>query len=61
MAKLILILLAPGIVLGIVFAIFPGLIGAGSGEVDDADEEECPYCGSGDYDGNHCYTCGKDC
>ena len=23
-------------------------------------EEECPYCGSGDTDGNHCHTCGGD-
>ena len=21
---------------------------------------ECPYCGSGDTDGNHCYTCDDD-
>ena len=23
-------------------------------------DEECPYCGSGDTDGNHCYTCDED-
>ena len=23
-------------------------------------DEECPYCGSGDTDGNHCYTCEED-
>lgn len=23
-------------------------------------DEECPYCGSGDTDGNHCYTCDDD-
>ena len=23
-------------------------------------DEECPYCGSGDTDGNHCYTCEDD-
>ena len=22
--------------------------------------EDCPYCGSGDTDGNHCYTCDDD-
>lgn len=26
----------------------------GSGDYD------CPYCGSGDSDGNHCYTCDDD-
>lgn len=24
------------------------------------EDEECPYCGSGDTDGNHCYTCDDD-
>ena len=23
-------------------------------------EEDCPYCGSGDTDGNHCYNCDED-
>ena len=23
-------------------------------------DEECPFCGSGDTDGNHCYTCDDD-
>ena len=23
-------------------------------------DEECPYCGSGDTDGNHCYTCDEE-
>lgn len=23
-------------------------------------DEECPYCGSGDTDGNHCYNCDDD-
>ena len=23
-------------------------------------EEECPFCGSGDTDGNHCYNCDED-
>ena len=27
---------------------------------DDDDDHSCPACGSGDYDGNHCYTCHKD-
>lgn len=24
------------------------------------DDDDCPYCGSGDTDGNHCYTCDDD-
>ena len=24
------------------------------------EEHECPYCGSGDTDGNHCYNCDED-
>jgi hypothetical protein len=24
------------------------------------DDEECPNCGSGDTDGNHCYDCGDE-
>ena len=31
-------------------------VGFGGSEED----EECPYCGSGDTDGNHCYTCDDD-
>ena len=23
-------------------------------------DDECPYCASGDTDGNHCYTCDED-
>ena len=23
-------------------------------------DDECPYCGSGDTDGNHCYDCDED-
>lgn len=30
--------------------------GSISGDIDD----DCPYCGSGDTDGNHCYTCDDD-
>lgn len=25
-----------------------------------SDADACPYCGGGDTDGNHCYTCGED-
>lgn len=31
-----------------------------NGEVTGEEDEECPYCGSGDTDGNHCYTCDDD-
>ena len=30
--------------------------GSSSGYIDD----ECPYCGGGDTDGNHCFTCDDD-
>ena len=33
--------------------------GSGSGSSHYGDED-CPYCGSGDTDGNHCYTCDDD-
>ena len=33
--------------------------GSGSGSSHYVDED-CPYCGSGDTDGNHCYTCDDD-
>lgn len=33
--------------------------GGGSGSAH-YEDEECPYCGSGDTDGNHCYTCDDD-
>ena len=38
--------------------IFSGA-GGGSGSAH-YEDEECPYCGSGDTDGNHCYTCHDD-
>ena len=28
--------------------------------VDDVFDEECPYCGSSDTDGNHCFDCDED-
>ena len=58
-----------GNILGGVIAIIIGLAcqvlfffmlyGAPAGGYD-GDDEECPYCGSGDIDGNHCYTCDGD-
>ena len=32
----------------------------GSGRHTSHLDEECPYCGSGDTDGNHCYTCDEE-
>ena len=36
------------------------LLGESSGGGGGYHNEECPYCGSGDTDGNHCYTCNDD-
>lgn len=36
------------------------LVGEFSGGGDGYHDEECPYCGSGDTDGNHCYNCHED-
>ena len=61
-----------GNILGGIIAIIIGLIvqglmllyifageGGGGGR-SRYEDEECPYCGSGDTDGNHCYTCDDD-
>lgn len=32
----------------------------GSGAGLGGEDEDCPYCGGGDTDGNHCYTCDDD-
>lgn len=37
-----------------VWMFFGGDVPIGGGD------EDCPYCGSGDTDGNHCYTCDDD-
>ena len=37
-----------------------GGFASGSSKQTSYTDEECPYCGSGDTDGNHCYTCEKD-
>jgi hypothetical protein len=34
--------------------------GSGSGSGYSEEDDECPFCGSGDTDGNHCYTCDED-
>ena len=58
-----------GKILGGIIAIIIGLIGEviwaaifyGGGVLyGDGEGEDCPYCGSGDTDGNHCYTCDDD-
>ena len=36
------------------------LVGEYSGGGCGYHEEDCPYCGSGDTDGNHCYNCDDD-
>ena len=36
------------------------LVGEFSGGGGGYHDEECPYCGSGDTDGNHCYNCHED-
>ncbi|MBP3895396.1 MAG: hypothetical protein J6D07_02915 [Mogibacterium sp.] len=33
---------------------------SGKVPIGDGEGEDCPYCGSGDTDGNHCYTCEED-
>ena len=33
---------------------------SGKVPIGDGEGEDCPYCGSGDTDGNHCYTCDDD-
>lgn len=34
--------------------------GSGSGFGSDSEDITCPYCGSDDTDGNHCYNCDED-
>ena len=61
-----------GNILGGILAIIIGLVvqglmllfifsgeGGGTGR-SHYEDEECPYCGSGDTDGNHCYSCDDD-
>ena len=40
--------------------IFGSGLEAGSGSTHSFIDDECPYCGSGDTDGNHCYDCDED-
>lgn len=51
------------VVLGLVCEVIWWLIMTGGefvGSVGGYHDEECPYCGSGDTDGNHCHTCDGD-
>lgn len=47
------------VVQGLVLIYFFSGAGGGTGSSYN-DDDECPYCGSGDTDGNHCYTCDDD-
>lgn len=58
-----------GNILGGIIAITAGLffqivwsciLRGGDIPIGDGEGEDCPYCGSGDTDGNHCYTCEDD-
>jgi hypothetical protein len=60
-----------GNILGGIVAIVIGLLvqgllflyvfgGSGVSFGNSEEDEDCPYCGSGDTDGNHCYTCDDD-
>ena len=43
--------------IGINIGMLAGEFSGGGGGYHD---EDCPYCGSGDTDRNHCYTCDDD-
>ena len=49
--------IAVGILINFAMIYGSGIEGRSSSGYQD---EECPYCGSGDTDGNHCYTCDDD-
>ena len=52
-----IIAIVVGILANIAMLLGSHLEGSGStGSID----HDCPYCGSGDTDGNHCYTCDED-
>lgn len=51
-----LICIASGIAANI--GLVMGEFGSGRGRT--YYDEECPYCASGDTDGNHCYSCEED-
>ena len=70
-----ILMIGEGSIVGGIVAIIIGIVvniamlygsfaegGASGGLSSGADvfDEECPFCGSGDTDGNHCYTCEKD-
>lgn len=51
-------LVVQGLILLYIFSGAGGGSGSGSGYSEE--DDECPFCGSGDTDGNHCYTCDED-
>lgn len=54
---LIAIVIGIGINIAMIYGGYAeGNTGGGHSYIDD----ECPFCGSGDTDGNHCYTCNED-
>lgn len=63
-----ILLISDGSVIGGILSIVIGVgtnIAMGAGVLDGSGStysglDDCPYCGSGDTDGNHCYTCDED-
>ena len=55
---IVVILIGIGINIAMVYGSYAEGSSGGGGHsyIDD----ECPYCGSGDTDGNHCYNCDDD-
>ena len=51
------ILVGIGINIGMLYG---GSAGSGSSGGHSFIDDECPSCGSGDTDGNHCYECDED-
>ena len=52
-----LIVIAIGIAINVAMVCGSSIEGGSSGYHHD---DDCPYCGSGDTDGNHCYNCDED-
>ena len=46
--------------LAFVGMLYGGSVESGSSGGHSFIDDECPYCGSGDTDGNHCYDCNED-
>ena len=48
------------VIQGLMLLYFFSGAGGGSGHGYSEEDKECLFCGSGDTDGNHCYTCDED-